>query len=134
MATEQDHVWAMLDDMQVFLAKRHVPTPERTYKLDGGWTLAMDDLRNFIDRLIAERDALKQQLAAAVERAERAERERDALRAKAETYDELKDGLPPDWPCQYGETGVSILDDVNDLIASHSALSRQNAALRAALE
>ncbi|MEN6537239.1 MAG: hypothetical protein ABFD89_26540, partial [Bryobacteraceae bacterium] len=42
--------------------------------------------------------------------------------------------LPPDWPCQYGETGVSILDDVNDLIASHSALSRQNAALRAALE
>ena len=70
MATEQDHVWAMLDDMQVFLAKRHVPTPERTYKLDGGWTLAMDDLRNFIDRLIAERDALKQQLAAAVERAE----------------------------------------------------------------
>ena len=35
----------MLDDMLVFLAKRHVPTPERTYKLDGGWTLAMDDLR-----------------------------------------------------------------------------------------
>lgn len=58
MATEQDHVWAMLDDMLVFLAKRHVPTPERTYKLDGGWTLAMDDLRGFVDRLIAERDAL----------------------------------------------------------------------------
>lgn len=73
MATEQDHVWAMLDDMQVFLAKRHVPTPERTYKLDGGWTLAMDDLRGFADRLVAERDAIRQQLAAAVERAERAE-------------------------------------------------------------
>ncbi len=59
MATEQDHVWAMLDDMLVFLSKRHVPTPERTYKLDGGWTLAMDDLRRFVDALAAERDKLR---------------------------------------------------------------------------
>lgn len=59
MATEQDHVWAMLDDMLVFLSKRHVPTPKRTYKLDGGWTLAMDDLRRYVDNLTAERDALR---------------------------------------------------------------------------
>ena len=59
MATEQDHVWAMLDDMLLFLSKRHVPTPERTYKLDGGWTLAMDDLRRYADRLTAERDQLR---------------------------------------------------------------------------
>jgi len=59
MATEQDHVWAMLDDMLVFLSKRHVPTPERTYKLDGGWTLAMDDLRRFVDALTTERDQLR---------------------------------------------------------------------------
>ncbi len=65
MATEQDHVWAMLDDMLVFLSKRHVPTPERTYKLDGGWTLAMDDLRRFVDNLTAERDQLRAELAAA---------------------------------------------------------------------
>ena len=90
MATEQDHVWAMLDDMQVFLAKRHVPTPERTYKLDGGWTLAMDDLRNFIDRLIAERDALKQQLAAAVERAERAE---EHIEKQADLLETIEDWL-----------------------------------------
>ena len=100
MATEQDHVWAMLDDMLVFLAKRHVPTPERTYKLDGGWTLAMDDLRGFVDRLIAERDTLRQQLAAAVERAEMAEKAlaghelvRLSLRSRAEAAEVTVAGL-----------------------------------------
>jgi hypothetical protein len=108
MATEQDHVWAMLDDMLVFLSKRHVPTPERTYKLDGGWTLAMDDLRRFVDALTAERDQLSAEVgrlrgevsavrkagftevdwwskrcAAATARAEAAERERDEAQAHA---------------------------------------------------
>lgn len=63
MATEQDHVWAMLDDILIFLAKRHVPTPERTYKLDGGWTLAMDDLRRFVDRQSSELATLRAQAA-----------------------------------------------------------------------
>lgn len=48
MGTNQDHTWQILDDILVFLAGRHVPTPERTYKLDGGWQLAKGDLQRYV--------------------------------------------------------------------------------------
>ena len=57
--------------------------------------------------------------------------ELDALRGKAATYDELKENLPADWPCQHPETGVSVLDDVHDLIADRDALRARVAELEA---
>ncbi len=55
--------------------------------------------------------------------------ELDALRGKAATYDELKENLPVDWPCQHPETGVSVLDDVKNLIADRDALRARVAEL-----
>jgi hypothetical protein len=64
--TNQDHVSNILDDVLVLLSGQGFPTPERTYKLDGGWGLALSDLRRCFDQyrariadLEAERDAAK---------------------------------------------------------------------------
>lgn len=35
----------MLDDILALLAEAGVPTPEETYKVDGGWSLALSDIR-----------------------------------------------------------------------------------------
>jgi len=64
MATEQDHTWSILDDMLVFLSGQGVPTPERTYKFDGGWTLAMADLRKYVSTLRAELAAARLEIEA----------------------------------------------------------------------
>jgi hypothetical protein len=53
-------VASMLDDMLIFLSKHKVPTPERTYKSDGGWTLAMTDLKRCVDRLQQQAKAAEQ--------------------------------------------------------------------------
>jgi hypothetical protein len=72
--TNQDHVLNILDDVLVLLSGQGFPTPERTYKLDGGWALALSDLRRCFDQhrariaeLEAERDAAKAGEARAVE-------------------------------------------------------------------
>lgn len=43
---------SMLDDMLVLLAEFHYPTPEKTYKADGGWALAISDMQ----RCLREKD------------------------------------------------------------------------------
>jgi len=48
--TNQDHVFNTLDDVLVLLSSQGFPTPERTYKLDGGWGLALSDLRRCFDQ------------------------------------------------------------------------------------
>jgi len=68
--TNRDHVWHILDDVLLLLAEQYYPTPERTYKLDGGWSLALADLK----RCFAD---LRAQLAAA-------EAERDAARSASQ--------------------------------------------------
>lgn len=72
--TNQDHIWHILDDVLLLLAGQHYPTPERTYKLDGGWSLALADLKRcFADLraklalVEAERDAARAGEARAVE-------------------------------------------------------------------
>jgi hypothetical protein len=72
--TNQDHVFNILDDVLLLLSGQGFPTPERTYKLDGGWGLALSDLRRCFDRhrtriaeLEAERDAARAGEARAVE-------------------------------------------------------------------
>jgi hypothetical protein len=62
--TNQDHVFNILDDVLLLLSRQGFPTPEKTYKLDGGWGLALSDLRRCFDKyrariaeLEAERDA-----------------------------------------------------------------------------
>jgi hypothetical protein len=72
--TNQDHVFNILDDVLVLLSGQGFPTPERTYKLDGGRGLALSDLRRCFDEyrtrivdLEAERDAAKAGEARAVE-------------------------------------------------------------------
>jgi len=41
----KDHMFSILDDVLVLLSGQGFPTPEKTYKLDGGWGLALSDLR-----------------------------------------------------------------------------------------
>lgn len=72
--TNQDHMVSILDDVLVLLSGQGFPTPERTYKLDGGWGLALSDLRRCFDQhrariaeLEAERDAARAGEARAVE-------------------------------------------------------------------
>jgi len=72
--TNQDHVFSILDDVLLLLSGQGFPTPEKTYKLDGGWGLALSDLRRCFDQhrariaeLEAERDAAKAGEARAVE-------------------------------------------------------------------
>jgi hypothetical protein len=58
--TNQDHVFNILDDVLVLLSGQGFPTPERTYKLDGSWGLALSDLRRCFDQYrarIAELEA-----------------------------------------------------------------------------
>lgn len=47
-------IWAALDDIQDMLNGYGVPTPERTYVLDGGWSLALSDIRKYIYQLHAD--------------------------------------------------------------------------------
>jgi len=79
--TNQDHVSNILDDVLVLLSGQGFPTPERTYKLDGGWGLALSDLRRCFDQyrariadLEAERDAARAGEARAVEALEAEQR------------------------------------------------------------
>lgn len=78
----KDHVFSILDDVLLLLSGQGFPTHEKTYKLDGGWGLALSDLRRCFDQhrariaeLEAERDAAKAGEARAVE-ALKAARER----------------------------------------------------------
>ena len=59
--------YSMLDDVMMLLASFHYSTPERGYKNDGGWSLALSDLNRA--------------LTAATARAARAEQQRDRLAA-----------------------------------------------------
>jgi hypothetical protein len=70
----KDHVFSILDDVLVLLSGQGFPTPEKTYKLDGGWGLALSDLRRCFNEhrarigdLEAERDAARAGEARAVE-------------------------------------------------------------------
>jgi len=140
MATEQDHVWAMLDDMLVFLAKRHVPTPERTYKLDGGWTLAMDDLRRFVDSLTADRESSDRHAMAADEELNRAkqdiseaEKQRDRAQAIAARADAEFGNAIRDWKAALAT--IDMLRGSNDTLAAEvERVTRQLAEERARLE
>lgn len=90
MANNQDHVWTILRDVLELLAGAGIPTPERGYALDGGWSLALSDLRRLVnDRnalraqiktVIAERDQLRAELAAAKNRALIAEKQDERSR------------------------------------------------------
>jgi hypothetical protein len=64
--TNQDHVFYILDDVLLLLSGQGFPTPEKTYKLDGGWRLALSDLRRCFENyrtriaeLEAERDTIR---------------------------------------------------------------------------
>jgi hypothetical protein len=93
--TNRDHVWHILDDVLLLLAGQYYPTPERTYKLDGGWSLALADLKRCFADLRAklalaeaDRDAARKRVQEcetrmmryAIELAEM-QAERDAARA-----------------------------------------------------
>jgi hypothetical protein len=72
--TNQDHVFNILDDALLLLSSQGLPTPEKTYKLEGGWGLALSDLRRCFDQhrarvaeLEAERDEARAGESRAVE-------------------------------------------------------------------
>jgi hypothetical protein len=97
--TNQDHVFNILDDALLLLSGQGFPTPERTYKLDGGWGLALSDLRRCFDRyrtriaeLEAERDAAMAGEARAVEALE-AEQRAAHWRNLARITDKHEDAL-----------------------------------------
>jgi len=97
--TNQDHVSNILDDVLVLLSGQGFPTPERTYKLDGGWGLALSDLRRCFDQyrariadLEAERDAARAGEARAVEALE-AEQRAAHWRNLARITDKHEDAL-----------------------------------------
>ena len=46
--TERD---MMLDDILALLVEAGVPTPEETYKADGGWSLALSDIRRALSTI-----------------------------------------------------------------------------------
>jgi hypothetical protein len=77
--TNQDHVFNILDDVLLLLSGQGFPTPEKTYKLDGGWGLALSDLRRCFEKyrtriaeLEAERDAARAEVERLREDADRA--------------------------------------------------------------
>jgi hypothetical protein len=68
MTNEQDWVWRILDDVTALCRENGWPTPEKGYKLDGGWDLALADLKRYIgyaqqslEQVVAERDTLAEQ-------------------------------------------------------------------------
>ena len=60
--TNQGHVLEILDDVLLLLAGQYYPTPERTYKLDGGWSLALADLKRCFGDLRADLALVKADL------------------------------------------------------------------------
>jgi len=134
MATEQDHTWGILDDMLVFLAGQGVPTPERTYKFDGGWALAMSDLRRYTATLTSERDQLRAELAAAREHAEYQDKEVRLWAAAVNIGT---------WPLSekdtkntgfYGRLAAKMTTERNSAAARAEAAEAHAARLRRALE
>lgn len=77
----------MLDDILALLAEAGVPTPEETYKADGGWSLALADIRRALADLKGLQDwwnynpsLLQRQLKDAHEALEKSQQENTALR------------------------------------------------------
>ena len=75
MTNEQDWVWRILDDVTALCRESGWPTPEKGYKLDGGWDLALADLKRYIgyaqqslEQVTSERDALKAEIDAVIKR------------------------------------------------------------------
>ena len=112
--TNQDHVLQILDDVLLLLAGQYYPTPERTYKLDGGWSLALADLKRCFGDLRADLALVKFDLDA-----ERAGVAR--LRAEVERLQEDADRAR--W-CEENEAYVVWLSDVGMWVVSwnHDAL------------
>jgi hypothetical protein len=84
--TNQDHLWGVLDDLTELFRESGWPTPEKGYKLDGGWPLALADLKKYIgydqlsvDQVMAERDAISKRLEQALLAGSELRAERDAL-------------------------------------------------------
>jgi len=98
--TNQDHLWGVLDDLTELFRENGWPTPEKGYKLDGGWPMALADLKKYIghdqlsvDQVMAERDAISKRLEQALLAGSGLRAERDALasqnarlRAELETF------------------------------------------------
>ena len=82
--TNRDHVWQILDDVLLLLAGQYYPTPERTYKLDGGWSLALADLKRCFGDLRADLALAKADLDAERTGVARPRAENERLRADAE--------------------------------------------------
>ncbi len=87
---EQDHLWGVLDDLTELFRESGWPTPENGYKLDGGWPMALADLKKYIgydqlyvDQVMAERDAISKRLEQALLAGSELRDERDALKTHA---------------------------------------------------
>lgn len=81
--TNQDHAWHILDDVLLLLAGQHYPTPEGTYKLDGGWSLALADLKRCFGDLRADLALVKADLDAERTGVARLRAENERLREDA---------------------------------------------------
>ncbi len=88
--TNQDHLWGVLDDLTELFRESGWPTPEKGYKLDGGWPMALADLKKYIgydqlyiDQVMAERDAISKRLEQALLAGSELRDERDALKTHA---------------------------------------------------
>jgi len=108
--TNQDHVFNILDDVLLLLSGQGFPTPEKTYKLDGGWGLALSDLRRCfaqhrarIVELEAERDAARAGEARAVEALERIRQELEIIAdgKEGEVRNEFSSGESHGWGSAY---------------------------------
>lgn len=81
-ATVRDQI---LDDVLALLAGAGIPTPERGYKADGGWGLALSDLKKAFEevrRLQQANADLRKARESAVEQAKRQHETAKALRAE----------------------------------------------------
>jgi hypothetical protein len=108
--TNQDHLFNILDDVLLLVSGQGFPTPEKTYKLDGGWGLALSDLRRCfnehrarIAELEAERDAAKAEAARAVEALERIRQDLELIAAgkEEEVRNDFSSGESHGWGMAY---------------------------------